>query len=196
MIVTGGKTKNNVQLLTRRSNSTSPQRAQESSPSVTTAKDGARSILCTHRLERQLGRHSSRARVSDRCKFCSRLAVSLLSRSLHIPAKGDALVSTDSVSCSRRTTAPATRVSAADSCAASRVLVFLPELWALIARNSGLVGAWRLKGVCRASITRGVGGVAAVGSHARTFDRTLRAHMLHRERSPRRPRWIYQCGRI
>jgi hypothetical protein len=34
--------------------------------------------------------------------------------------------------------------------AASRVLA-RPELWALIAEHSGLVGAWRLTGVCKAA---------------------------------------------
>ena len=34
--------------------------------------------------------------------------------------------------------------------ATSRVLA-LPELWTLVAQHSGLVGAWRLTGVCRAS---------------------------------------------
>jgi len=37
-----------------------------------------------------------------------------------------------------------------DDWAVSRVLA-LPEMWCLIARHSGLVGAWRLKGVCWAS---------------------------------------------
>jgi hypothetical protein len=35
-------------------------------------------------------------------------------------------------------------------CAASRVTT-LPKLWALVAEHSGLVGAWRLTGVCTAA---------------------------------------------
>jgi len=37
-----------------------------------------------------------------------------------------------------------------DESAASHVSA-LPEMWALIARNSGFVGAWRLTGVCTAT---------------------------------------------
>jgi hypothetical protein len=44
--------------------------------------------------------------------------------------------------------APTTRASA--KWATSRV-VALPEFWTLVAERSGLVGAWRLTGVCRAS---------------------------------------------
>ena len=44
--------------------------------------------------------------------------------------------------------APTTRASA--RWAASRVTA-LPEFWGLVAEHSGLAGAWRLTGVCRAS---------------------------------------------
>jgi hypothetical protein len=37
-----------------------------------------------------------------------------------------------------------------DLAPAARVLA-RPEMWAIIAEHSGLVGAWRLTGVCRAS---------------------------------------------
>jgi len=40
----------------------------------------------------------------------------------------------------------------ADSCAIDRA-VSLPEFWALVAARSGLVGAWRLTGVCRVART-------------------------------------------
>jgi hypothetical protein len=45
--------------------------------------------------------------------------------------------------------APTTRASRANW-AASHVAA-LPELWALVAEHSGLVGAWRLTGVCKAA---------------------------------------------
>jgi hypothetical protein len=45
--------------------------------------------------------------------------------------------------------APTTRASSRHW-AVSRVTA-LPEMWALVAEHSGLVGAWRLTGVCRAS---------------------------------------------
>jgi hypothetical protein len=42
------------------------------------------------------------------------------------------------------------KMSASSDCAASRVAA-RPELWALIAEHSGLVGAWRLMRVCKAA---------------------------------------------
>ena len=47
-------------------------------------------------------------------------------------------------------TSPTTHSAEDDVSAASRVAA-LPEMWFLVAEHSGLVGAWRLTGVCRAS---------------------------------------------
>ena len=47
-------------------------------------------------------------------------------------------------------TEPTTHSAEDDDSAASRVAA-LPEMWFLVAEHSGLAGAWRLTGVCRAS---------------------------------------------
>jgi hypothetical protein len=53
---------------------------------------------------------------------------------------------------SKTTMAPTTRrASRARADWAANCVFALPELWAVVAEHSGLVGAWRLTGVCRAS---------------------------------------------
>ena len=50
---------------------------------------------------------------------------------------------------STRLATPTTRRARAYG--AANCVFALPELWDIIAEHSGLVGAWRLTGVCRAS---------------------------------------------
>ena len=108
-----------------------------------------------------------------------------------------------------------------DDWATTRVSA-LPDVWFLIARHSGLVGAWRLTGVCTAARARAKvewlrgarrvwriycqennkGSVAAesidtaMGTHACSRQRTLWTRVLRGEGRPRRPRWTDARSRV
>jgi hypothetical protein len=72
--------------------------------------------------------------------------------------------------------APTTRSTA--KWAAIHRVVALSEFWALVAEHSGFVGAWRLTGVCKASLEgtkvwlRTLTGLVVCGGHDSELDMT------------------------
>jgi hypothetical protein len=53
------------------------------------------------------------------------------------------------------------------------------ELWALVAERSGIVGAWRLPGVCRASRVEGMAANAAAAGGVRRVGHARGRRLLH-----------------
>ena len=55
----------------------------------------------------------------------------------------------------------------------------LPEFWTLVAEHSGIVGAWRLPGVCRASRVEGMAANAAAAGGVRRVGHARGRRLLH-----------------